>query len=35
MNSFNAFEEVLQNALEFKADLLILGGDLFHEKEPS
>ena len=35
MNSFNAFEEVLQKAHELKVDLLLLGGDLFHEKEPS
>lgn len=32
MNSFKAFEEVLENAVELKADLVLLGGDLFHKK---
>jgi len=34
-DSFEAFEEVCQNALINESDFLLLGGDLFHEKVPS
>ena len=34
-DSFNAFEEVLQYAKEYQSDFLLLGGDLFHEINPS
>ncbi len=34
-DSFVAFEEVLQSAVELRADLVLLGGDLFHENKPS
>jgi double-strand break repair protein MRE11 len=34
-DSFRTFEEVLQLAVEKQVDLVILGGDLFHENKPS
>lgn len=34
-DSFRAFEEVLQLAVAKRADLVLLGGDLFHENKPS
>jgi Calcineurin-like phosphoesterase len=35
MDSFRAFEEVLQLARRHHVDLLLLGGDLFHHNQPS
>ena len=35
MDSFAAFEEVLYLAKRFRCDLVLLGGDLFHENRPS
>eukprot|EP00727_Mastigamoeba_balamuthi_P007617 m51a1_g3476 putative double-strand break repair protein MRE11 (703) ;mRNA; r:760975-763659 len=34
-DSFEAFEEVLQHARSRGADMVLLGGDLFHENTPS
>jgi double-strand break repair protein MRE11 len=34
-DSFRAFEEVLQKAVESRCDFLLLGGDLFHDNQPS
>lgn len=34
-DSFIAFEEVLSNAVQYDADLVLLGGDLFHDAKPS
>ena len=34
-DSFNTFEEVMQMAVEHDVDLLLLGGDLFHDNKPS
>lgn len=34
-DSFAAFEEVLQTAQNFKADFVLLAGDMFHENKPS
>ena len=34
-DSFNSFEEVVQMAVEKDVDLLLLGGDLFHDNKPS
>lgn len=34
-DSFRAFEEVLQIAVEHNVDMLLLGGDLFHDNKPS
>ncbi|GIL58031.1 hypothetical protein Vafri_13231 [Volvox africanus] len=34
-DSFRAFEEVLQLAVEKRVDMVLLGGDLFHENKPS
>ncbi|KXZ44363.1 hypothetical protein GPECTOR_69g456 [Gonium pectorale] len=34
-DSFRAFEEVLQLAVERRVDFVLLGGDLFHENKPS
>jgi len=34
-DSFVAFEEVLKQAQELNVDLVLLGGDLFHENKPS
>ena len=34
-DSFDAFEEILQLALEHRADMLLLAGDLFHDNKPS
>ncbi|OLY78326.1 Double-strand break repair protein MRE11 [Smittium mucronatum] len=34
-DSFYAFEEILQLAVEKNADFLLLGGDLFHVNQPS
>ncbi|GLC63182.1 meiotic recombination [Pleodorina starrii] len=34
-DSFRSFEEVLQLAVEKRVDMVLLGGDLFHENKPS
>ncbi len=34
-DSFEAFDEVLQKAEDLGADMVLLGGDLFHENKPS
>lgn len=34
-DSFRAFEEVLQLAAKLEVDMVLLGGDLFHENKPS
>ena len=34
-DSFTTFEEILQIAREKKVDMLLLGGDLFHDNKPS
>eukprot|EP00963_Diacronema_lutheri_P008336 scaffold741_cov336-Pavlova_lutheri.AAC.47 len=34
-DSFRAFEEIFQHALECEVDLVLLGGDLFHHNKPS
>lgn len=34
-DSFNAFEEVFQIAVEQECDLVLLGGDIFHQNKPS
>lgn len=34
-DSFAAFDEVFQLATEHKADIVLLGGDLFHDNRPS
>lgn len=34
-DSFRAFEEILQVAVEKEVDFLLLGGDLFHDARPS
>ncbi len=34
-DSFQAFDEVLQKAVDMNVDLVLLGGDLFHENKPS
>lgn len=34
-DSFDAFEEVLQKAKDLNVDFLLLGGDLFHDLNPS
>lgn len=34
-DSFNAFEEILQQAVKSEVDMILLGGDLFHENKPS
>ena len=34
-DSFEAFEEVLKKAKDLNVDFLLLGGDLFHELNPS
>lgn len=34
-DSFDAFEEVLRLAKDNRVDLLLLGGDLFHDNKPS
>ena len=34
-DSFEAFEEVFKIAQEEKVDFILLGGDLFHETNPS
>lgn len=34
-DSFETFREVLQIAIEHKVDFILLGGDLFHENNPS
>ena len=35
MDSFAAFEEVLAFAKHSEADMLLLGGDIFHENKPT
>jgi len=35
MDSMNTFEEMLQKALENNVDMILLGGDLFHDNKPS
>ncbi|VDL81567.1 unnamed protein product [Nippostrongylus brasiliensis] len=35
LDSIRTFEEVLKIAIEKKADMVLLGGDLFHENNPS
>lgn len=34
-DSFRAFEEILQLAQQHDVDMLLLGGDLFHDNKPS
>ena len=34
-DSFQSFEEVLSLAVRLGADMVLLGGDLFHENKPS
>lgn len=34
-DSFLAFEEILQKALEHRVDFVLLAGDLFHDNKPS
>lgn len=34
-DSFASFEEILQLSVEHKVDMILLGGDLFHENKPS
>ena len=34
-DSFRAFEEVLENTTKYDCDILLLGGDLYHEKVPT
>ncbi|EFA85561.1 DNA repair exonuclease [Heterostelium album PN500] len=34
-DSFNTFEEILQYAHSLKVDMILLGGDLFHDNKPS
>ncbi|XP_071806352.1 double-strand break repair protein MRE11-like isoform X2 [Asterias amurensis] len=34
-DSLNTFEEILQHAQKQKVDMILLGGDLFHENKPS
>lgn len=34
-DSFNSFEEVLKIAASLKVDMVLLGGDLFHDNKPS
>ncbi|KAI4465775.1 double-strand break repair protein mre11 [Holotrichia oblita] len=34
-DSFRAFEEILQLAVKNEVDMVLLGGDLFHESQPS
>lgn len=34
-DSFVAFEEVLSQAVQYDVDLVLLGGDLFHDSKPS
>lgn len=34
-DSFASFEEILRTAKERRADLVLLGGDLFHDNKPS
>jgi double-strand break repair protein MRE11 len=34
-DSFRSFEEILQLAVEKDVDMLLLGGDLFHDNKPS
>ncbi|KAL5034892.1 meiotic recombination, variant 2 [Batrachochytrium dendrobatidis] len=34
-DSFNSFEEILQLAQDREVDMVILGGDLFHDNKPS
>lgn len=34
-DSFNAFEEVLSLAVQYDVDMILLGGDLFHQAKPS
>lgn len=30
-----SFEEVMQKAVELEVDMVLLGGDLFHDNKPS
>ncbi|KAF8341222.1 Metallo-dependent phosphatase-like protein [Cantharellus anzutake] len=34
-DAINTFEEILKLAAEYEVDLILLGGDLFHENKPS
>jgi double-strand break repair protein MRE11 len=34
-DSFNTFEEIFQIAVRLEVDLVLLGGDLFHDNKPS
>src|ERR1044072_4648246 len=34
-DSFNTFGEILQHAKDNNVDMVLLGGDLFHENKPS
>ncbi len=34
-DSFDSFEEILQLAVERNVDMILLGGDLFHDNKPT
>ena len=34
-DSFDAFEQILQYGQEYNVDMMVLGGDLFHDNKPS
>ena len=34
-DSFNTFEEIFELAAQLQVDMVLLGGDLFHENKPS
>ena len=35
MDSFNSFDELLGIGVKEEVDMVLLGGDLFHENKPS
>ena len=34
-DSFTAFEEIFEHAVEHDVDMVLLGGDIFHDNKPS